>query len=195
MSKPKHNKHDIILKMIDCTKHKFLEKIVSASTLLRVVIPFGVFKFPILTTISVFLLDLVDGQLYRLKGVERKKYNAIDKGLDLYWYAISLVYVIAYLPHKTLMSALFAMRLAAYIAYCLTKQEKYFLYLPNFYENLLFYLIATTQVSSLEKYSTGPVFIASALFLSFIKVFQEYFLHTELASKTLPQWMQGPTNS
>lgn len=166
------------------------------STVLRVLAPFLVFSYPILTIVMVILLDTADGNFYLQWNIKRTLYNTIDKSLDLLWYTVSVYYAYLNLPYFQLLLALYLLRLAGHLVFYFSKNEKIFLYFPNFYENVLIFIVVATAIPKFSSFLVIPVFYYVVLILGILKMIQELLVHTRkylaFVNSYLPEWMWGP---
>lgn len=98
-----------------------------------------------------FIFDWVDSQilLYGAK-ISRSKYEVRDKYLDWVGHTFMLVSSIGS-PYIGLLSVLFVFRLIGQIVFSFTKNEKVFLFFPNFFEHMFFWFVAL-GAPDLQKY-------------------------------------------
>lgn len=176
------------------SRKKLWKILAPVSAVLRVLTPFLVFKYPLLTIILVFLLDMADGNFYLQWDIKRSLYNMIDKSLDLFWYTVSIYYTYLNLPYFQLLLALYVLRLVGHITFYFGRNEKMFLYFPNFYENVFIFIVVAKTVPSLSGYLVTPLFYYVLIILSIIKMVQELLIHKYLSfvNSHLPEWMWGP---
>lgn len=168
---------------------------VPVSFTIRLVLPFFVFTFPFYATLNVFFWDMIDSIFYRQAKINKWIYEIIDKNLDFIWYIVSLVY--AYLsgfPYIGIFVALLVFRLIGQILYFTTRNEKYFIYFPNLYENIFILLVFIRTFPGIG-INVGTIrFWLVVLVVELIKIVQEIVVHSREKDyyPFLPEWMKGP---
>lgn len=165
------------------------------SFILRVFTPLLIFRYPIYSTLITFMLDSVDSVFYRQAGISRKKYQPIDKFLDLYWYSISLIYAFkAGLPFLGVLITLYLVRLLGKLFFYKTRNENYLILFPNFYENLFIFVLFTISFPKYSFLLEGKGLMYSLLFLFGTKLIQEFIAHRwdKLYYPFIPEFMKGP---
>lgn len=163
--------------------------------LVRLISALIVFKFPLLAIILSFLLDTVDSPIYRFAGYKRNKYQLIDKSLDFLWYTTSLVYVLASeLPYTGLLILLYGLRALGQILFYISKDEKYFIYFPNFYEAFFIVIFVATNFETLSFLISPDTFIKTAGVASILVILREFIAHKYdlLYYPYIPEFFKGP---
>lgn len=163
--------------------------------LLRLIVPLGIFKKPLLFGVIALLLDgadviLIDG--LRALGVDGFPqvysffdwhYHFFDKYFDTYYLLIECIVSLRWKEKfaRNTSIVLFLWRLAGFILFEITHIRLILFFAPNLFENFfLFYLIAR-KVSPGWEVRNGRR-LAIALFLLYIPKFgQEYLLHLKQA--------------
>ena len=154
--------------------------------LLRILIPLGIFRWPLLFGVIVMLLDgadviLVDGFAFLTgePGGLGAGYHGLDKWLDMYYLSFELVVSLRWshaLARNTSI-ALFLYRVIGFAAFELTGVRKFLFFFPNLFENFfLFYLAARKYFPRLVPRTFWGV-VGALLILYIPKFFQEYILH------------------
>lgn len=174
--------------------YPWLAKLAYPSSVMRILLPLGIFQFPILVTVGSWLLDLNDASPYRFLGINRLQYELLDKSLDLYWYSISLIYAYHQLPFFGVLLALYLFRLVGHILFYVTKKEIVFILFPNFYE-YVFWLLIFVNVAPRFKYLLGPNHLYITLGILFVaKFIQELIAHKfdKYYYPFVPDWVKAP---
>jgi hypothetical protein len=173
---------------------KIYKTLAPISTVLRVVTPFFIFRFPVLVTFLVVGLDWIDGELYYQWKIKRIIYNYFDKGLDLYWYTFSLYFAYFSLPYFNLLLILYLIRLLGQILFYVTKSDNVFIFFPNFYEFIFTFVLVAKYFKFTGFLSGGSNFIVIVVVLCFLKLVQELYAHyySIMINDKIPEWMRGP---
>lgn len=169
--------------------------LIRISQVVRILAPLSIFKFPLLATIISFTLDMADSPIYRFAGYTRKEYQPIDKTLDFYWYAVSFTFAwLANFPFLPLLAALLIIRLIGQVLFYTTKNEKYFIFFPNFYETMFILILLSTILEGL-KFLTFPenIFKVTTLVVIFT-VPKEVIAHKldKFYYPFIPEFFKGP---
>lgn len=131
-----------------------------------------IFFNPILGIFLSMFLDVLDWFILSFGRIKREDYDRIDKPLDYIQY-LFLIPILFNTPIFNFYIFLLLYRTFGYIFVRLTKNEKLFIFFPNFAEYYaLAYLLINEYDINLSLYSF-ELFIS--LFL--LKIFQEYWIH------------------
>ena len=164
------------------------------SLILRLAVPFTVFTSPYFATITILVLDWADCSFYNRWGFNRKEYNLIDKTLDLYWYIFILIYSFSYLPLFGLLFILFVYRLVGTFIYFIKRDDKIFIYFPNVFENV-FYFLLILQFLKFYDYLLQPKYFIPIFLICFVvRMIFELLAHKwdYKTRKYWPWWMESP---
>lgn len=156
--------------------------------------PLLIFQFPVFSTLTSWLFDLIDAPLFRGAGFTRLKYQLIDKHLDFYWYTISLYYAYHNLPFFSLLIILYILRLIGQLIFYITKKEEYFILFPSFYEFVFWLLIFVHTLPSYGYLLNPPHLIRVLGILFVIKMGQEILIHKfdSYYVRLFPEWIRSP---
>ncbi len=145
------------------------------STVFRLVIPFFLWRYPLIVTVGSVFLDTFDVEFFRLavRSTKGNLYQTLDKGLDFYWYVFAFIYALA-TPFWLLFSVLFVIRLVGVVVFLLTKERKAFFFFPNIFENFFIFYILVEAFPQFSYLLTFPSILWAGLVVVGLKVFQEY---------------------
>lgn len=176
-------------------RDRFLSFWVIPSVVIRIILPPLIFKAPLLVSALVFIVDWVDSGFYYGARISKQTYQLIDKLLDLYWYIFSFIFLFSTpeFPFKDFLFYLFSFRLIGQLLFFKTKNEKYFLIFPNFYENIFLLGLALHLYPNLYNIFSGDFLNKTIVFLFAVKIIQEIIAHTGRDYYSfLPRYMRGP---
>lgn len=161
----------------------FYTSLVKLVVFLRFLFGPTIFFFPRLTSVISFLLDWMDGEIFKRAGYSHKQYSFYDKSLDYYWYIWILLYILLIdIPYKVLFISLFLFRTVGQILYFLTKKEIYLLIFFNAFEILFFYYLAVTfKTANIELLQPFAMEIALIIIIGIVLI-REYILHFRKAN-------------
>ena len=157
---------------------RFYTVLVKISVVLRLIFGPTIFLMPRVTALIEFIIDWVDGELYKRAGYAQPQYSLYDKILDYYWYIWILIYILVNnIPFRSFFILLFAYRSFGQILYLITKKEIMFLLFPNIFEIFFLYYLVVTIPGK-----TTPLLLAPAIWIALasitvIVLFREYILH------------------
>ncbi|MBI4226005.1 hypothetical protein HY612_02725 [Candidatus Roizmanbacteria bacterium] len=153
--------------------------------LLRIIVPFLIFKYPLLAFILSFLLDSIDGQLFFSSGFRWELYNFTDKLLDLWWYLFILIYLQT--ANVFLLSAILLIyRMTGIIYILISKKERLYIFFPNVLEwFFLIYLIfpQTEIVLALIISFFWAIFVEWLVHISKFHLLSKYIFRDEIKWK------------
>lgn len=132
---------------------------------LRIISAPLIFVWPLPAIILSVFLDIIDGDL-AAPVVTKKRYELVDKNLDLWWFVNIMIYaLIKYPNYRIYLLILFSYRLIGQLIYYVSHNRKVLMLFPNFFE-WIFYLIFF-----------GINYYPFTLMVVLAKIFQEWFLH------------------
>lgn len=140
----------------------------AVSALLRLTIPFFIFKYPLCSFLTLFFLDWIDYGIYKKAGFSDKKYHAVDKFLDFYSYVFMTFYFFA-TPVFFILLGLLALRLIGTIIFYLKNNHLFLFLFPNLVEPAFLSLL----LAKLYLFNAINLFI----FFFILKMIQEYIHH------------------
>ncbi|OGD62812.1 hypothetical protein A2160_05605 [Candidatus Beckwithbacteria bacterium RBG_13_42_9] len=134
-----------------------------------------------------FVVDWLDGEVFKRSGWTHARYDQVDKLLDLYFYAWIMTYILTFnLPPKFLFLFFFALRLLGQLIFYLSKNDKAFFFFPNIYEILFYFYLFTLIIPPLAKYLLFPWLWLTLAIITIIVLIREYVLHIQKANLS---WM------
>ena len=145
---------------------------------LRLLVPLGIFRWPLGGAIAAMLVDALDVVIIELIGLGSfSHYAALDKGLDIYYLSFEAFVSLRWEPlAKWTSLTLFAYRAIGFVAFEVTQQRALLLVFPNVFEN--FYLVYAALRRFAPNWHLTPLRLGSLLVAVTIpKLFQEYLLH------------------
>lgn len=165
-------------------KYKVLLRMV---LVLRIIHPFFLFSYPILTTIAGLILDQIDGQLFFESGYTWEVYNRIDKALDYWLYVFIIIFFatkIQYLLPIALV--LLAYRTIGQILGIVYSKESAYLLFPNVFQwfFILVLVVPTIHTSTALLLSIGwGIFIETLIHYKNIFPISKYVFRHEIIWK------------
>jgi len=149
--------------------------------LLRLLIPFSIFRWPFWGAIAAMLADGIDIMIFEKFGIGAlgwERYHFFDKIFDIYYlfflFLVSLKWNNVFAKRVSI--ALFALRFLGVIAFEITGWRGTFLFTPNIFEN--FYLAITALGKFLPRFNLSRKRLIIILILVGIpKLIQEYIMH------------------
>lgn len=166
------------------TKQKFevekYKKIVIVSTILRLISGPFIFISAWIAFIITFILDWIDGELFKRAGYPHHQYSLYDKILDYYWYTFILIYVfVQSVPGKELLLFLFLFRSFGQIIYFFMKKRVIFFFFPNLFEFYFLFYLLTTSFPKLQPLMYFPKIIYPSIIIVLFVMIREYILHVK----------------
>ena len=165
-------------------KIAFYTNLVKICVLLRLIFGPAIFIAPRITALVSFMLDWVDGELFKRAGYARNQYSFYDKLLDYYWYIWILIYIFANnVPFKDFFVFLFLFRTLGQFLYMKYKKEYLLLLFPNIFEIFFIYYLIVRLFGSYSLFFLSPpiLWISLLVILIFVLV-REYILHIKQAN-------------
>ena len=133
-----------------------------------------IFITPIGSFFATFILDWIDGELFKRAGYSREKYSIYDKLLDFYWYVWILLFVfLRDVPDKQLFISLFALRTVGQLAYLTTKRGVFLLLFPNVFEIFFLYYLAVGN----SVYMKPPILWYALSIITVTVLIREFIIH------------------
>lgn len=147
--------------------------------ILRLLVPLLVFNYPFFVILIILTLDGFDAE-FAAKVVSYPHYQLFDKLLDFWWYLILLFFSSFFLKEFfLLLFALFVYRLIGEIIFVLKRENKIFLFFPNFFENVFLLIFMGISFARLEFIIRGSNFFYFFLLACLVKLIQEYLVHVK----------------
>jgi hypothetical protein len=158
-------------------KTNFHKGLYLGSTILRILLPLAIFKFPLFVVITVTFLDAIDGDLASQGVLSKSRYQLMDKLMDNWWYLWALLYSYFALNNFfVFLSILFIYRLVGLGIFLYRKNRSVFMFFPNFFENA-FFLFLLTNLFGWRQLVSGNNLFYSLIVVFILKLLQEYWLH------------------
>lgn len=149
-------------------------------SLLRLIVPLTIFKYPFLGGSLALALDYFDQDLMRLfNPAISDQYQSLDKILDIYYLGFEFLIVFRWKDKfaKNLGKTLFLYRMVGVLLFEITQIRKLLFIFPNLFE--MFFLFYTGHKFFLKKepnlFKPWVILSLSGLFL--YKIYQELSLH------------------
>ena len=158
-------------------KKNIFKILFSISSILRIVLPLAIFKFPLFVVIAVSFLDWIDGDLGSQGFLSKSKYQNIDKLMDHWWYIWAIIYSYFALNNFfVFLFTLFVYRMIGFGLFLYRKKRKMFMFFPSFFENA-FFLFFFVNYFGWQFLVTGINLFYSITVVFILKLLQEYWLH------------------
>lgn len=159
------------------SSHKY-QRLVLAVVILRLILGPAIFISVWLSSLSTFLLDWADSELFKRASFLWRRYAIYDKILDYYWYLFILAYIFLYeIPSRETFLILFLFRSIGQILFFLTKKEQYFFLFPNIFEILFYFYLLSLLFPKLHPYMYFPKIIFPLLAITPMVLVREYIAH------------------
>lgn len=148
-----------------------------ASVVLRLLFGPAIFISAGIASLTQFILDWVDGELFKRAGYTYSQYSFYDKRLDYYWYAWIMVYVLVQDHlYKNLLLFLFVYRSVGQFIYFRTKKNSVLFFFPNVFEIFFFYCLIVASLNYSLLLQTGQIRFVIVVITSVV-LLREYILH------------------
>lgn len=148
---------------------------------LRILVPFTIFRWPLLGGILAFVADFYDFFLLNTFGwgfLTSESYQPVDKLFDIYYLSFEFLVALHWndLLAKKAAATLFSWRLFGVILFEVTQIRKFLVLTPNIFE--YFYLaFLTIKKFKPEFRLTKKILIILVVAIGIPKLIQEYILH------------------
>ena len=148
---------------------------------LRLIIPFTIFRWPLLGGILAFAADFYDFPLLNTFGwgfFTIETYQPIDKVFDIYYLSFEFLVALRWrdLLAKKSAVGLFSWRLIGVIAFELTQMRKFLFLAPNIFEYFYLAILAIKKFKP-EFHLTKRILIILVVAIGIPKLVHEYILH------------------
>ncbi len=151
----------------------FKKPLVIITLLLRLLAAFYILFDPFWGILISMLVDTFDNQfLMRRAGMSRDYYEIFDKRVDWVTYIIML-YVASFTDVFGILLVLLAFRFIGWVLFEKTKNERYLVYFPNFYELAFFAFVSINYQFGVD--FTNNLYIWLIIFV--VQIAREYLLH------------------
>lgn len=159
----------------------------------RILVPFLIFSYPILSTFLSIITDTIDGDIFQRARVKQKTYQLVDKTLDVYWY----IFIIIFSFHGEfghVLFLLFIFRLVGNLLYYILKDRHIFIFFPNIFEPFFCVYVLSLRISWLHVLLEGENLFITMLIITVLKIINEVIIHgirvdmTDLLTGKKTQW-------
>lgn len=152
---------------------------IPAVVAVRLILPFFLWKSPLVVWGLIFVVDWFDGDIFRQAYNYQRNdlYQPFDKALDLYGYCFALIF--SFTSKASIFNVLlflFLLRALGTVIFLIKREKKIFTFFPNIFENLFIVYLLTFTFPFLNFLLKGGRFYLTFLILSIIAVVREYFL-------------------
>ena len=148
---------------------------------LRLLVPFTIFRWPLLGGILAFTADFYDFFFLNTFGwgfLTSETYQPIDKIFDIYYLSFEFLVALRWrdlLARKSAI-ALFSWRLLGVVAFELTQTRKFLLLAPNIFEYFYLAFLAIKRFKP-EFRLTKKILVIMLVTIGIPKLIHEYILH------------------
>jgi uncharacterized membrane protein YwzB len=148
---------------------------------LRVLVPFTIFRWPLLGGVLALAADFYDFVLLNTFGwgvLTSETYQPIDKIFDIYYLSFEFLVALRWndLLAKKSAAALFSWRLAGIILFELTQMRKFLFFAPNIFEYFYLTFLAIKRFRP-EFRLTKKILVIILVVIGIPKLVHEYILH------------------
>jgi hypothetical protein len=148
---------------------------------LRVIVPLGIFRYPLPAIIAALFIDAADKSILELfTNLNLDFYQSYDKALDIYYLSLAYIATFRNWPELTAFGIsrfLWYYRLVGTTLFELTGVRALLLIFPNVFEYFFIYVEAARTRWSAMRLSKYHLFAAAAVIWVAIKLPQEYWIH------------------
>jgi hypothetical protein len=150
-------------------------------TLLRLVIPLFIFKWPLWGTLAAGIMDVQDWSLIHITNAsDYVFYQNWDKAMDLYYLTFALITTYRWKDKIAQKVAwiLFAWRLIGLVIFWHTENPTFLFIFPNVFESFfIFYLLFVFIFKRTKLFISWKIAAILVIVLGIPKLANEYFLH------------------
>lgn len=150
-------------------------------TIVRLIVPLSIFKFPKLGILFSILTDLYDWKFVHVTNdAELAFYQNWDKTMDIYYLVIIFLVIFKFKDKIFKKTALFLFiyRIAGLVFFYLTHNRSFLLYFPNVFENfVIFYLVYIWYSKDQILFKSKKVLLVVLSALLLPKLIHEYLMH------------------
>jgi len=150
-------------------------------TLIRLIVPFSILKWPLPGILLSNLADLYDWQFAPVhNAADMKLYQTWDKAMDLYYWLFALVIVFRWkdIWAKRIAVGLFLYRIAGMGLFFVTGARSALFFFPNIFENfVILYLSYAFIFKDKLMFKTKRDAVLVLALLAIPKIIHEYYLH------------------
>lgn len=161
--------------------------------IIRLLVPFSIFRWPLWGTVASAIVDLLDVVMIDIfKMGDFANYSAVDKALDTYYLLFTVIVALKWEAiAKWTSISLFAYRVIGVIIFEIFQVRWLLFVFPNLYENWFIFWAARNRYFPKFKLTIKKLFIILGVLL-IPKMFQEWLLHVSEAQPW--NWIQSKTN-
>ncbi|MCL4384122.1 hypothetical protein M1116_01585 [Patescibacteria group bacterium] len=127
---------------------------------------------------ATFILDWIDGEIFKRAGLKRSVYSLWDKVLDYYWYIFIIIFLYNHhSPNFLIFFYLFFLRSFGQFFFFITRSEFFLFLFPNIFEILFYcYLFTIPFPQFITLINSSRIFILLGIItpLTFLR---EYLIH------------------
>ena len=145
---------------------------------IRFILPFFIFCFPVATVLFSYFIDTVDGDLLEsFVGLQRKTYQKYDKLLDSWWLIFIIVYIyFNNIPYSGWFLGLFLYRMIGVLLVMINGSEWLLFVFPNMFEMFFTIYLFFPQWLDCEV-GSFRTFLPLFVIITVIALVKEYWLH------------------
>lgn len=153
--------------------------------ILRICVPFFIFRNPLIAFIFSLILDQADGQLFYNSGYRWEQYNKIDKVLDYWWYLFILIFLWGRSIFPIAAVLLAYRSIGQFLGIVYNKEEAY-LWFPNILE---WFFLAQLLFSEINIFVALTISVVWALLVEWgihksqAHILSKYIFHNEIVWK------------
>ncbi|MDO8452772.1 MAG: hypothetical protein Q7S79_03405 [bacterium] len=150
-------------------------------TILRLLLPFTILRWPLLGILAATFADMYDWKLINAQSPsDYEYYQNWDKLLDLYYLSFALIVVFRWREHlaKKLAILFFLVRVVGIGLFWLLGIKSFLFFFPNIFENFFIFYTSFLYFTKGQRLFTSWRFTATLLLSLIIpKLVHEYFMH------------------
>lgn len=145
---------------------------------LRIIFAPLILVWPTPAIILSFFLDMIDAE-FAYYIVTKKQYQLIDKTIDSWVFLFEMILAWQmFINYRSFLLILFLWRMIGTFFFYLTKKRHLLFVFGNFFENIFFVIYFTSIIPGWNLlFNNKPAFYSLLIFVSLIKLFQEWFIH------------------
>ena len=155
-------------------------------TLLRLVVPFSILRWPLFGVLVSSILDFNDYYYLKQAGFDMHQYQIWDKILDTYYLGFAAYTALAWKENlaKRIAIGSFLYRAFGVLIVIFTNTRELLLFFPNFFENFFIFYLVFRLFRKLNLFISKKVLIIIVSSILIPKLLQEYLMHFAKTSPT-----------
>ncbi len=155
-------------------------------TLLRLVLPFSILRWPLIGVLASSILDFNDYYYLKQSGFDMHQYQIWDKILDTYYLGFAAYIALGWKENLARRIAIgsFLYRAFGVLLVIITNTRELLLFFPNFFENFFIFYLIYHLFRKLNLFINKKILTLVVSSILIPKLLQEYLMHFAKTSPT-----------